>query len=656
MIVTAQALRRRRRLSLAFGTSALAWGLTLPASAQAQCAPDPTVANGTTTCTGTDANGIRVTTSGTTLTIAAGATVSNTGAPAIAVDVPRTSSTYGYDTVNVLGSVSSPDQNAITVSSGALGTSAGYSSQNATLTVASGGSVTGGAAIALLQSPGNNNGTVIATLDNAGTLTGTGGIALLGVVPTGNANNNTYPPTTFSTITNRAGASISGGILGPVGTLTNAGTIGGGTNGALNTGNTPGYSYTTVTNAATGTIRAASSAATLAAGTITLTNAGTITNTGTGAVVSGGTVSITNQAGGQITNPIRTAIAATASLSLINQGTITGNVVTGNGPSSVDSSSGTINGSVTFGAGNDTLVARYVGTRALATGITGGVDGGGGTNTERLVFTVDTSVTTPIDRDANFQQLVLAPAAGVTATLQTGFTTTSALTLSGAGTVVNRAALAIPGPAVTDDYSSSGTFRNEGSITASTAANSGQYGLLLNDHSLVNTGTIAVTGGGGGASVTNAVTNSGTITAAGTGVYVFDGVLTNNGTIASTAGTGAYLYGNVGITASNSGTIRGAATGVTTYLYLTNTGTISSAGTGVSVQPYGYLVNAAGGVVNGGSGGAATVSAFNAGIANAGTLSGNVSYSGDSSLNYIALPGGVLNGNLSLSGARWSRA
>lgn len=265
MLVSAQALRRRR-LSFALGTSALAWGIALPSTAQAQCTPDPTVANGTTTCTGTDANGIRVTTTGTTLTVATGAMVSNTGAPAIAVDVPRTSSTYGYDTVNVLGSVSSPGQNAITVSSGALGTSGAYGSQNATLIVASGGSVTGDAAIALLQSPGNTYGTVVATLDNAGTLTGTGGIALLGVVPTGNANTSTYPPTTFSTITNRAGAGISGGILGPVSTLTNAGTINGGVNSALNTGNAPGYSYTTVTNAAAGTIRASSSAATLAAG------------------------------------------------------------------------------------------------------------------------------------------------------------------------------------------------------------------------------------------------------------------------------------------------------------------------------------------------------------------------------------------------------
>ena len=449
----------------------------------------------TATCTGVDANSIRISTPGTTLTVASGASVTNTGAPAITVDVPRGQSYSAANTIVVAGSVAAPGQNAIAVFSGAPGASPYYySSKSVALTVAAGGSVSGATALALLASPGNANGTVSASDDNAGTLTGTGGIALLGAAAT--------------------------------------------------------------------------------------------------------------------------------------------------------------SGSLTFGSGDDILYARYVGTRALATGVTGAVNGGGGTNTERVVFAADTSVTTPIDLNTGFQRLVLAPAAGVTATLGSGFSTSTSLVLSGTGTVVNRATIALAGPAVGDlDYAfgSSAAFRNEGSITAS-ALSGYQYGLTFSNHSFTNSGAIAANSGGGVSMSYNPVNNSGSISATGTGVNLFDGALTNSGFISSIGGAGVNLYGNVGYTGSNSGTIRGATTGAITGIYLTNTGRISSAGTGVAVQPYGYLINAAGGVVNGG-GGAVTAYGFNAGVANAGTINGNVVYSyGDASLTYFALPGGTLNGNLALSG------
>lgn len=82
------------------------------------------------------------------------------------------------------------------------------------------------------------------------------------------------------------------------------------------------------------------------------------------------------------------------------------------GASFIDSSQGTINGSVTFGVGDDTLVARYNGTRTLQTGITGAIDGGGGTNTEQVAFAANTSVNTVIDLATNFQRLGLAPTGG----------------------------------------------------------------------------------------------------------------------------------------------------------------------------------------------------------------------------------------------------
>ncbi|MEN2786911.1 autotransporter outer membrane beta-barrel domain-containing protein [Sphingomonas qilianensis] len=654
-MIRSTAAARRRRLSFALGTSALAWGLVLPSAAQAQCAPDPTTANGTTTCTGTDANGVRVTTRYTTLVVASGAAVSNSGSPAIAVDVPRASSApYSTNTLMVLGTVSAPGQTAIAVNSGTLNPSSYYSTQQTALAVGAGGSVTGATALALFTSSGNPNGTVSVSVDNAGTVTGTDGTALLAnTVSTAQG----YPSllTSFSTITNRAGASIVGGIIGQLSTLANAGSIDGGGGSALDS--TIGYAPT-VTNATGAAIRSTSAAATILAGRnyyMTVTNAGTIANAGSGAALSGGLLTVTNQAGGQITSAGATTIAASTSLTLTNRGTVTGNVTAGDGGSTIDSTGGTINGSVTLGNGNDTLIARYVGTRALATGITGAIDAGGGTNTERVVFATDTLVTTPIDLNAGFGRLLLAPDAKVTATLTAGFSTATPLVITGLGTVINQATIALPTRAVSDlDYAfdTSAQFRNEGSITALLSGNTGLAGVVLSSHSFANSGSVTVTGGTGVSVSYNPVINSGIITASGTGLNLFDGVLTNSGTINSTGGVGVNLYGNVGYTGSNSGTISGATIGAITSIYLTNTGTISSAGTGVNVQGYGYLINAAGGVVNGGSGGAISVGPFNAGVANAGTINGNVSFggafSGDNSLSYIAQTGGVLNGNLSL--------
>ncbi|RYD26756.1 MAG: hypothetical protein EOP89_06350, partial [Lysobacteraceae bacterium] len=262
MICSASAVRCRR-LSFVLGTSALAWGLALPAVAQAQCVPDPTTTNTVTTCAGTDADGVRVTTRDTTLVVASGATVSNTGAPAIAVDVPRPSSApYSTNTLTVLGAVSAPGQTAIVVNSGALNPSSYYSTQQTALTVEVGGSVTGATALALLQSPGNPNGTVSVSVDNAGTIIGTGGTALLANTVS-NAQGYSSLLTSFSTITNRAGASIVGGIVGQLSTLANAGSIDGGGGSALDS--TIGYAPT-ITNAAGATIRSTSAAATITAG------------------------------------------------------------------------------------------------------------------------------------------------------------------------------------------------------------------------------------------------------------------------------------------------------------------------------------------------------------------------------------------------------
>lgn len=657
MVGSASPLRRRRR-SLALSTSTLLSGLLVPMLAQAQCAPDPTVANGTSTCTGTDSDGIRIATTGTTLNVASGALVSNVGAPAITIDVPNTSYSI-FDSIGIKGRVSSDTQSGILVLSGASSTYSGATTR-LSLKVDQGASISGSTALALRQSPGNTSAYVIADIDNAGTLSGTSGVALRGdVVAAPYGFVNSYSG--FGSITNRATGVISGSVVGPVGAVTNAGLVDGGSNSAFTSG-AAGTSYPYLISLGgwtnTGTIQSNSAAATILASTInSLGNSGTIANSGAGAAISASYLDIQNQTGGKISSGGTTAIVSSNYLRLINAGTVTGNVVTGNSGSIVDSTAGTINGSVVFGSGDDTLVVRYdAGSGGVVTGITGSISAGGGTNTEQVKFVGDTTLNAGFAPLAGFQRLLLDPTSNTTVTLGSSYASSAALVLSGSGTIVNRGRITTIGTAVADvnyAFGSSATFRNDGAITATIS--NGAYGISLSNDRFVNNGAVTVNGSiGNGVSMSyNDLVNTGTITATNNGVNMFDGVLTNSGTILGGT-TGATLNGNVGYTASNSGVIRGLLTGVSTGIYLTNTGTISSSGVGVQVQPYGYLINGAGGVVTGGTGGAVTVSSFNAGVANAGTINGDVTFNGFGSgnnLTYFALSGGKLNGNLRLSGA-----
>ncbi|WP_242153167.1 autotransporter outer membrane beta-barrel domain-containing protein [Sphingomonas sp. BAUL-RG-20F-R05-02] len=638
-----------RRWKFAVGSSAMALMMASASAATAQCSPDPTIADGTTACSGNDTDGIRVTTANTTLTVAPGANVTTTGTSAITVDVLRGDySSFTANTINVGGSVSADGQSAIAVMSGTSTTPSYYSTQQIALTVGAGGAVSGATALALLPSPGNASGTISATVDNAGTLTGTGGIALLG-----NATTNTYgydqSIATFTTITNQAAGAIVGGILGPVVTLGNAGSIDGGASSAVDSGNSNSSYYATITNSAGGAIRSTSNAATLrnTTASTTITNDGTIANAGSGAALSAGLLTIANNADGEITSAGSTAVQASF-INLVNKGVVTGNVVATGGGNTIDSTTGRIDGAVTFGNDNNTVAATYVGRRALATGITGTITTAGTNNVERVVFSADTDVTTPIDLDAGFQKLVLAPDAQVTATLLAGFSTANSLTLSGRGAVINRTTLTAPGISDLDyGFASSAVFTNEGTIEGSGVVDTygrGGYAVTFSNHNFINRGI--VTNDSRGVSMfNNTLENSGQITTKNTGVEMSDAVLNNSGTITSTAGVGVSLFGNVGLRSSNSGTITGATTGVMSYgYYLTNTGTISSAGTGVSIDQ--SFTNAAGGVVSGGSG-PAVMGGYNASIANAGTINGNVVV-GDGAAAYLALSGGTLNGNLAM--------
>lgn len=644
-------LGRRVRVR-ALQTSALLGAMLVAGPAFAQCAPDPTQTNGTTTCSGIDANGLRVTTYGTTVSVPVGATVQGGGQPGIAIALP--SSGYGAPvTVSVAGQIAGGTQPGISLLWQPPASGYAYTTANLALTVAQNGTVSGTNAVAVGQA-GSGYGYAYATIDNSGTLTGTSGIALLSTTPA-------YAG--FSSITNRASGRI-GAIVGPVGTLNNAGTIDGGTRSAIDLGTV--YLFAgTISN--TGTITATSSAATLAnlRSNGTVTNSGRITNSGSGAALSGDNMIVTNASGGTIASSGATAISANTFLTLTNSGVITGNVITAAQPSyttgsTIDSSAGTINGTVTFGAGNDTLVAGWNGS-GLVTGITGSIDGGAGTDTVRVRFTTDATIGSALTMPTGFERLTLAPDAKVTATLVDGFSAPAPLLVMGSGTVINRTTLSGTNQAlqVGNDFNGPtgyATFVNAGTIRT-TAGTSGTFAVALGSYlsRFENGGTITATGDGVSAFASGAFVNTaaGTITAAGTGVSLFSASFTNAGTIRSTGGTGVILSGSYGANWTNSGRIEGTVAGASINSNLINTGTIASTGTGVLVDYYGILDNRAGGTVNGGVSGKST-SLFNATVANAGTINGNVRLTGSTSNGsynanrYFALAGGVLNGNLTL--------
>ncbi|WP_433911465.1 autotransporter outer membrane beta-barrel domain-containing protein [Sphingomonas yabuuchiae] len=638
-----KALSRGRRVkSRALESSAILVAMMVAGPAFAQCSPDPTRANATTTCTGTDSNGLTVTTSGSTVNVAAGASVTNSGAAAIAFAIPTSVSNFAYSTLTVGGRVDGGTQAGVQLIRQT--TNNNYSSLNLTMTVAAGGSVSGTSGVVIGQT-GTGYGNTTASIDNSGTISGTGiganGYALVSTDPY-------YAG--FQAITNRAGGTI-GAISGAIGTLANAGTINGGSRSAIDTG----------------------SAYNSAVFSGNWTNSGTISNSGTAPVITGTSFSLTNVAGGQITAAGSAAIEAGVGFNLVNAGTIKGDVIATPNPFNfrntfIDNSAGTIIGNVSFGttravsysSGDDTLVVGYA-NGAIRTGITGTIDGGAGIDTLRIRFSNDATLSSAVVLPTRFERLNLAPDAKITTILANGFAVAGDLLIAGSGTVINNTALTGSGTVLADDFNASGStsFTNAGSITG-TAGQSGVFAVQFGSvNRFENSGTVTSSGNGISFNSQGAFVNSGTITASGTAVSLFGPSFANSGTIRSTGGIGAILSGSSGSNWTNSGRIEGTTAGLQLSSGLTNSGTITATGTGVFIGSYGQLTNAVGGVISGGTraiGPNGNFAVFNASIANAGTISGDVTFGPSSSGStygnnniYYALPGGVLNGNLTLS-------
>ncbi|KKI20320.1 hypothetical protein XM50_05460 [Sphingomonas sp. Ag1] len=613
----------------ALGTSAIALGFALGSPAAAQCAPDPTVANGITNCTGTDADGLTVTTDNTRVTVAAGAVVrAGNASAAISPQALGTS-------LSVAGLVDGGVKPGIFITNGAPRevpcdpyagaspiycvpgwTRTVYPSSSASISVAEGGTVSGGNAILLRRDPANTSGSINATVDNAGTISGAAGEAIL-------ASDIVFGELS---ITNASTGRINGGIAGRVSMVTNAGSIDGGARAAI-------------------------------AGTmwnLTVVNTGSIVSSGAPATLSGtGRLSITNAAGAMIGgSPI--AIRTADNLSLTNNGTINGSVIStltsSSGASFVDTRNGTINGDLLLGGGSDTLYARYDAATGLASSITGTIDGGAGTDTLAIDIDADTTIAHAV-LPTNFELLGLTLSNDAAVTITPGFTS-GGLTLSGSGTVINQAALVTQGPAVGAYGVPAVSFTNQGSITATLGGSYQRYAVLT-PRTVNNEGTVTAIDGNG-VRASESIANSGTITATQIAVSVdYAGTLTNSGTIRSTAGIGASLSysGNSG-SSTNSGTIEGAAIGVQLLGgRFNNTGTIIGGTTGVHL--IGTLNNAAEGTITGATAVVGS-SGSPARIINAGTINGNVDFSSpygyDYSSDLFIDDGGIVNGAILLGG------
>lgn len=616
---------RRRRLSLAIGTSTLAWVLASPPAANAQCAPDPTTANGTTTCAGADTDGLVVATPGTQVTVESGATVAPGSAAAISIR-----STNVQLTVN--GAIDGVAKPGIAVIAGAAftgpcdpyagagvgyctpgSTTTYYPSASATISVAEGGSVNGSQALLVSRDPSNSLGYLSVSVTNAGTMTSASGPA---IVATG-ASSSDLP---YLYVSNLATGSI-GGISGAVSSVGNAGVIDGGSGAAIAGSGIFGIS---VSN--TGQIRSSGSAATVSsAADLLVTNA-------SGATLGGSAI----------------ALQADGYISLVNAGTIIGSVVSNvtiGYVSTIDTREGVIDGDVILGAGNDTLRARFDAASGRVASITGTIDGGDGTDTLTIGIDSDATVSRAL-LPTNFELFGMDLANNATVTLAPGFTSGVGASFSGHGTVINQANLVTGGPAVVGTASFSPlSFINDGTITATLASD---YEVAVSGlTNLTNNGTITAIGGKG-ARVGSSLVNNGTITASAIAVVTASGSLTNTGTIRSTGSTGASISSAV---STNDGSIIGATTGVDLGSgTLVNNGTISGGTTGVALSYSSSLTNNAGGTITGGVRNAG----WSARVTNAGTIDGSVELSTngsfDSSDDVFVDAGGTVLGAIDLGG------
>lgn len=387
-----------------------------------------------------------------------------------------------------------------------------YPTGRATVLVGSQGVISGDTGIWIERSSSNYLGGSTASINNSGLITATSGSAIRG--PSGISG------VSYTSITNQESGTIHG-IAAPVETITNAGLIDGRSNAAIDLAprsdsffGSYGLSY--------------------------VINSGTITSTASATIIGQqNPLSITNSGligngnGGQ-------SIFSGSNLYLTNSGTIQGNIVA-RGASTIDSTAGTIAGDVLLGDGDDIIVAALDENNRLNTGITGQTDGGAGTNAISLTIAADAMLTgTPV-LPTRFSLLRASLSNQAQLTLDTGFSGTSRLYVSGTGTLVNQGLLDTQGRAIEAfgfGYPSPLSLQNTGTVKA-TLSSVTDAAVSIDDVALTNDGSIEATGGAGvllKSGYGTALTNSGTISATGGPAILFGGSYASSATVENKAG------------------------------------------------------------------------------------------------------------------------
>ncbi len=447
-----------------------------------------------------------------------------------------------------------------------------------------------------------NNGGSIGSISNSGYIDGNGSggpNGTGGIISTG----------TIGTIVNNGGGTITGADTGiynafaghSIGLLSNSGTITGATYAILNSG-----TISTINNTVGGVILGRTAIGNGSGSNIgTLTNSGKISGTIYGIKNVGTIVTINNAVGGSIGGP--TAIYDTGTVgTLTNSGTINGTAYGVSNAGSIGMLNNTISG---------TVAGTIPATNAIAINNTGTV--GALTNSGTITSSGGPGIS---NKSGGGSIGVLTnTVGGLISGYATGLANGGTLgTLSNSGVI---SAASFAGVVNRGDL---GTLTNAGTITGGGNgvynASNGTIGTLGNSGSISALANLGIIGGGATAikdtGAVGTLSNSGTITGGTDGIY-------NNGTIATLSnlaggkiantattpfstdgaifnftGSSIGMLSNAGSIGGNSGVYNQGAIGT-----LFNSGTITGLGVGIfdplSTSSIGLLTNTVGGTISG---------------------------------------------------------
>ncbi|MBW8859410.1 MAG: hypothetical protein JF570_06650, partial [Caulobacter sp.] len=424
-----------------------------------------------------------------------------------------------------------------------------------------------------------------------------------------------------------------------------------------------------------------------------LTN-GLLVNTGTisapnGIGVDPGVYGIVdNRADGVITGARSVAFRdyGGGQVRVLNAGTLNGDVRLKSAQDFVDQYSndvysdkgGTLNGSLTFGIGWDTVVtdlARFQDGRFA--GVTGTVDAGGGSGVDTLLLRLNEDATRELSLPNSFETFALDLSDDVEVTLTFSSPLTNTLSATGQGkldltadiSTVNAYALSFYGRSAASaeggGYSSAPGPLSVVSRGALTVTQSNAYyaadGVVLADQSTFENAGVLTINGFGGPSTPMAIRGSGEVINSGSillsnavGLSDTFKLFTNTGVLKQADGGGRSIGVRNVSGVRNTGTIQtqGQAIGLYTFssspVMVENSGVISSTGDNAIQADYAALTltNAAAGEISSATGYAIRTGYGDDHITNAGTITGRIDlgYGADRIENRGTITGDIVQG------------